>query len=222
MDGGRYIEAWPEMLSYILRNSDALMARGVVEVELYAGTRLCEELSGCLKEMALLPATVEAACDQVTLAAVVKLEHMRQAVRRMGHGGHGAYVSAVFGLGLPIDIKRPHQVAEAITAFLSGAQQNLERLHLFRLVSADLEDLKEHRRAILSLCGAHGPADEPPFARADRLLAALEGFYASLATAISQAFPESDPRRTEGLRRLPRARVRDTLMSEDVPRGLKG
>jgi hypothetical protein len=208
LDSRTYIEAWPRLLSFIRDHRDALLARGVVEAELQAGNRLCRELAECLVEISVTPPLPAVMARPTIDAAIARLERMRGMVQRLACGADGAQLALQFGIGVPLDPSQPAQVADAIARFLDGAHRNLERLHLFRFVSADLEELKAHRRALLSLCSAGGRDGEAPLPRADRLLAALEGLYASVATAISQAFPPDDPRRIAGLRCIPRARDR--------------
>ena len=208
LDGTSYIAAWPALLNYVHTHKDALASRGVVESELAAGARLCSELADCLDRLPSSPAPSSGRHVQVVVDAVLRLERMRGAVRRMAPGSDSARILASFGVAVPLDPARPAQIADAIALFLEGAHQNLDRLHLFRFVTADLEELKEQRRALLSLYQAGDRPGESNFARADRLLAALMAFYASMATAISQAFPDDDPRRIEGLCKIPRARER--------------
>ncbi|MCS6913977.1 MAG: hypothetical protein RMK29_14560 [Myxococcales bacterium] len=200
-DGRAYVEAWPAVLSYLRAHRQALQSWGVVEAELAAGSRLCRELAEALEELAETPPLPLMLHRSVVETAIARLERARSAVRRGGQ----EVASAEFGLSLPLDPSRPLQVARAIGYFLEGAQRHLDRLHLFQLVTADLEELKAQRRALLSLC-APSRSGEPITARADRLLAALDGLYASLATAIALAFPPEDRRRQEGLRRIAQVR----------------
>lgn len=213
-DGRGHVEAWPALLGFVQAHREALQARGVVEAELVAGSRLCRELAEALGELQAacpLPACMN---RPVVMSAIAKLERMRAAVRRMGRGYDGQRLLAQFGTSVPLDPSQPAQVAEAISQFLAGASENLERLHLFRFVGADIEELKAHRRALLGLCADTGREGEPASARADRLLSALQALYASLGTAISQAFPAQDPRRSEGLGHIPRATERRQLTAK--------
>lgn len=198
----QYVAAYPALRAFLRQHGEVLAARGVVSAEVEAGEVLVAQLA---EQLRAGPASHVGAEDLVCQRAALRLRQLRDVVRRVLRGPETAALRARLGLERPLRAHSVTCVLRNLEQFLGGLREHPEQLPALRLIPADLEELEELRQRLQHLRRTSPPGDPQQLLSAHL---AVEACFASLAAAISAAFPPQDPRRIAGLKLIPRAEER--------------